>query len=390
MGGVCVRCIYTPAESVQPESRLDGLVALVTGVTRGGIGYDMARSMARRGAHVILAGRDARRLREARDVMLTELERDALPSTPQLTTLQLDVSDLASVDQCVSSFAALGLPLNLLMHNAGVLCPNGGRHDVSAQGIELSMATNYLGAFYLTQRLLPSLLRGSMAQRQQHGDRAYISRVIHISSTAHQYSSLPTHLSRIDSFFRPQPAFYDSWDSYAHSKLCQLLHAAELSRRYDPLTQLQSFSCHPGLVHTSIGDTWYLRLTCCLLAPCFKTVPQGAATGVFLACAPSRQLAEHSGAYFDNLQPARVEARVRDPDVAAAVWDHTQEVIKQWQADRSVASAASLDTNERVLTVTVSRQSHDDSLECDHLLLTSAAQSSSSSAAVAPDEDEPQ
>lgn len=334
MGGLFCRCFHADAQHVQPEANLAGLTALVTGVSVGGLGFESALQLARRGARVVFTGRNQARLDAAHRALVSALGESA--AAAQLKPMRLDVSDLASVDSFVHAFRRSKLQLNLLLHNAGILCPRGGR-ALSRQGVELTLATNYLGAFYLTQRLLPDLLRASAEQRRLHGaQRAYVSRVVHVSSRAHELSSLPLNTHRLGSYFTPKPEFYDGWDSYAHSKLCQILHAAHLSRLYDPTTQLQAFSVHPGVVGTSIGGERYLRALCCLCTPCFKSVQQGAATGVYLACAPSNELAQHSGEYFAACRPKRLSSSVTEPEVARAVWEHTLQIVREWSDARSV------------------------------------------------------
>src|SRR5690606_5690842 len=62
----------------------------------------------------------------------------------------------------------------------------------------------------------------------------------------------------------------------------------------------------------------------------------GAATGVYLACAPSDELAQHSGEYFAACRPKRLSSSVTEPEVARAVWEHTLQIVREWSDARSV------------------------------------------------------
>jgi NAD(P)-dependent dehydrogenase (short-subunit alcohol dehydrogenase family) len=118
---------------------LQGRVALVTGANTG-IGRVTARELARRGAHVIIACRSASRAQPVVD------EIRALPGAGKVELAPLDLGDFASVRKCAADVLARGLPLHLLINNAGVA----GARGITASGFELMFGVNQMGHFLLT------------------------------------------------------------------------------------------------------------------------------------------------------------------------------------------------------------------------------------------------
>jgi NADP-dependent 3-hydroxy acid dehydrogenase YdfG len=209
--------IYPSTSSICPSIRLDGQVALVTGVTRGGIGYETARVLAGRGAHVILAGRRMKDLESSKHAIersVTGCCRQTDPDAVRLTCLTLDLTDLASVRSCALAFRALNLPLHILVNNAGILSPG---YRLSAQGVESQMATNHLGHFYLTALLMHALrAAGNLA------------RVVNVSSVAHHQGNM--HVQNVAASFCPTKERYDEWTSYGETGRMHL----RISSRFVP------------------------------------------------------------------------------------------------------------------------------------------------------------
>ena len=128
----------------------DGRTALVTGANTG-IGFHQARELARHGAHVLLASRNADRGRAAQAAVAAELPAASVEFVP------LDLADLDSVHGLADQILRRADGLDLLINNAGVLAVP--HRQTTAQGFELQFGTNHLGHFALTGRLLPALLR---------------------------------------------------------------------------------------------------------------------------------------------------------------------------------------------------------------------------------------
>lgn len=108
------------------------------------------------GATVVMACRSLEHAQTAREDILRDTQNyGPIPdATKRLIPLHLDLEDFPSVQQFVSDFHALNLPLHVLVNNAGVhLKP----HKRVSLGFERTQACNYFAPFWLTQMLLDDL-----------------------------------------------------------------------------------------------------------------------------------------------------------------------------------------------------------------------------------------
>ena len=115
---------------------LSGKRALVTGASDG-IGLGIAARLAAAGAEVVLPVRN-RRKGEA-----TVARIRAGQPTAQLVLEELDLSSLVSVAALTERLCATGVPIHILINNAGVMTPP--QRQVTADGFELQFGTNHLG-----------------------------------------------------------------------------------------------------------------------------------------------------------------------------------------------------------------------------------------------------
>jgi NAD(P)-dependent dehydrogenase (short-subunit alcohol dehydrogenase family) len=202
-----------------------GRTALVTGANSG-IGFQVAVELARHGAVVLMACRDAGRGAEARDALVRQVPAAAVD------LVALDLADLDSVARLAGQVAGRTAGLDLLVNNAGVMAVP--RRQVTAQGFELQFGTNHLGHFALTMRLLPALL-------QRPG-----SRVVTVSSIVHRFGSI-----RLDDLNSEHG--YGRWRAYSQSKLANALFTLELDRRLRAAgAATASVGAHPGYTSTGL------------------------------------------------------------------------------------------------------------------------------------------
>ena len=202
---------------------LAGKNALITGANSG-IGYQAALELARHGAHVYLACRNAQKGSEA----LARLQQQVPGSSAEL--VQLDVSSLADVRRFAAGFLAHHRSLDLLINNAGVMALS--PRQVTPEGFERQFATNHLGHFALTGLLLPALMA------------APAPRVVTVASLAHKGGKIHFDDLQLERSYSP-------WGAYNQSKLANILFARELARR-SAGTSLLSLPVHPGISQTSI------------------------------------------------------------------------------------------------------------------------------------------
>lgn len=211
---------WTPEN--MPSQR--GRVAIVTGANSG-IGFETARQFAAKGAHVVLACRNAERGQAALDRLRSEnLEGE-------LELLLLDLADLSTVEAFASSFRRRHDCLDLLINNAGVMVPPFGR---TKDGFETQFGANHLGHFALTAHLMGLILATPE------------SRIVNVTSTAHWFG-------RMDFANLGAEKGYKPWPAYGQSKLANLLFTFELQRRLEALgSTTQVLAAHPGWTATEL------------------------------------------------------------------------------------------------------------------------------------------
>jgi protochlorophyllide reductase len=203
---------------------LAGKVSVVTGANRG-IGLEVARGLAGKGAQVVLAVRDTRRGEAAAAAI-----RATSPGA-SLEVMALDLADLASVHRFAAAVRSRWHALDLLINNAGIGSASLRR---TADGFELVFGTNHLGHFALGL-LLPALSGPSAA------------RVVTVASLAHGRG-------RIDFGNLDASRGYANFRAYSQSKLANLLFAYELHRRLSAAgAGLLSVAAHPGWAATDMN-----------------------------------------------------------------------------------------------------------------------------------------
>lgn len=269
---------------------LTGKLAVVTG-GYSGLGKETVRAFRAAGAEVIVPAREVQRATAE------------LADIDGVTVEQLDLLDPASIDAFADRFLATKRPLHLLVNSAGIMAAPLTR---DARGYESQFATNHLGHFQLTTRLLPAL-------RQAGG-----ARVVSVSSRGHRYGSVDFDDPQFDH------REYQPLTAYGQSKTANILFAVELDDR-EQANGIRAFAVHPGSIVTNL--TRYTDLETLrqggfidandqpIIDPSrgLKTPEQGAATQVW--CAVSPQLDGLGGVYCEDVEVAgvRVEAAAAGP-----------------------------------------------------------------------------
>jgi NAD(P)-dependent dehydrogenase (short-subunit alcohol dehydrogenase family) len=282
---------------------LSGRVAIVTGANRG-LGREVTRYLAGRGARVIMACRDEAAGEEASAALRAEHPAATLEVRP------LDLGNLASVEKFAAGLT--GEPrLDLLGNNAGLMAVDRG---LTADGFETHMGVNHLGHFALTVRLLP-LLRSTAG-----------SRVVTMSSVVARVGRVDLG----DLMWERRP--YDRWQAYFQSKLANLLFTFELDRRLRATgAPTAALAAHPGGSRTRLGHKgghWTNRLV-----PAwnqfFHSAAHGALPFVRAATDPAARAGEYYGPQLQVWGPPmreRPSRQSRDPELAAALWERSEEL----------------------------------------------------------------
>ncbi|XP_052790512.1 retinol dehydrogenase 13-like [Mya arenaria] len=288
----------------QSKARLDGRTVLITGGNTG-VGKETARDLARRGARILIAGRDLKRTNAAAD----EIRRTT--GNDNVIVYNLDLASLKSVRECAKEVLAKEDRLDILINNAGVMITP--IHWRTADGFEMQMGTNHLGHFLFTNLLLDLIKRSAP------------SRIINVSSLGHSYMDLD--LDDLNS------EKVDTVTAYGRSKLANILFTRELHRRLKG-SGVISVSLHPGAVATELyrytGDH---RLPFRLLITVFwalykhinKTPEEGAQTT--LHCALEPEVEQQSGKYFSDCAVKEPSRQAQDDVMASKLWTLSEKLV---------------------------------------------------------------
>ena len=240
---------------------------LVTGATDG-IGKQTALELSKKGATVLVHGRNEARATEAVKALGPG---DYHPVWGDLASLK-DVAAMA--DRVLAKHPVI----DVLLNNAGVFMKE---RQLTPDGFEKTMAVNHFGHFVLTHRLLPALT----AARQ--------GRIVHVSSMAHMRGGIELD----DLTFERD---FSGYGAYSASKLANVLFSNALARRLKG-TAVTSNSLHPGVIRTKLLATGFDSGGASLAS--------GAVTSVY--CASEPKLAEVSGEYFADGRKAEASSEGR-------------------------------------------------------------------------------
>jgi NAD(P)-dependent dehydrogenase (short-subunit alcohol dehydrogenase family) len=282
-----------------PDQR--GRTAVVTGANSG-LGFVTARELARAGASVTLACRDTDRGADA----ARRIEAAAPGAAVEVAAL--DLGSLASVQAFAGRFRGAHEGLDLLINNAGVMAPP---RRVTSDGFELQLATNYLGHFALTCRLL-----GAMQGRTD-------ARVVTLSSNAHK-------MARIDFDDLQSEHHYKRWRAYAQSKLADLSFALELDRRLRAgASTVRSLAAHPGYAATNLQSSAPPTVDRLVMAVTNRFMAQSAEMGalptLYAATEPGLEGGTYigpdgAGEFRGHPVPVTPSQAARDEQTAARLW----------------------------------------------------------------------
>src|SRR5438477_820370 len=274
-----------------------GKTFIVTGANAG-VGFEIARVLAARGARVLLGCREQTRAQDA----IARIKR--ITPNADLAWLPLDLGDLDSV-RAAAEIAAKEPRIDALINNAAVMNPPLMR---TKQGFESQFGVNHLGVFALTSLLLPKLA-------ETPG-----SRVVVTSSIAHLKGQIDWHDLNADKS-------YVKTDRYGGSKLANALFFYELDRRLraakSPVTAI---GVHPGVANTSLGR--HMGLIQCI-GPIVGLLLNSADKGAWPALLGATGEVKPGGYYgptgLGGIRGVAGEAKraphAEDPALAKRLWD---------------------------------------------------------------------
>ncbi|KAM6446374.1 polyprenol dehydrogenase isoform 2-T2 [Liasis olivaceus] len=281
-----------------------GKVAIVTGGIKG-IGYHIAKELARLGMHVIIVANDEKKGQES----VMEIKEEILNAKVEF--LYCDLASMKSVHQFVKEFKAKNCPLHVLINNAAVmLVPEKKTED----GFEEHIGVNYLGHFLLINLLLDTL--------KQSGTHSHNARIVTVSSSAHYAGELRLHDLQSSCLYSPYRA-------YAQSKLALVLFSYRLQHLLTlEGSHVTATAVDPGLVNTDLYKNvcWALKIVKWMIGwLLLKTPEEGASTSIYAAISP--ELEGVGGCYLYNGQRTKSSDISYDEELQKRLWTESCRLV---------------------------------------------------------------
>ena len=280
---------------------MNNKVCLVTGANAG-IGREVCLALAFRGAEVVMSARNTQEAEKVRDQIIAQTGNN------KIHLIAADLSSFQGVTVLSKEFTSKFQRLDVLINNAGIFLS---RYTETADGVETQWMVNYLAPYLLTRRLMDRLKAASEA------------RIINVSSNAHLRGTI--NFSNLNN-----SADYQGFKAYAQSKLGNVLFTKYLAEWLKP-SNISSFSVHPGVVRTGIGDKnsqGWMAWVWSLAKPFMISPAKGASTIVYLAT--SDKIQHQSGAYFINKTPSPSSKDSIDPGIAKRLWQVSEDMVKDY------------------------------------------------------------
>jgi protochlorophyllide reductase len=217
--------------------------AIITGASSG-VGLYTTKALVQKGWHVVMACRDLRKAGEAAEAV-------GLPQG-SYTLMQIDLGDLESVRRFAREFSASGRPLKALLCNAAIYMPLIKEPLLSPEGYELTMTTNHLGHFLLSNLLLEELKQSTETDKRL----VILGTVTHNPDEPGGKVYPRPDLGNFEGFeagfktpiFMADGKKFEPVKAYKDSKVCNVLTMKELHRRYHDSTGITFTSLYPGCV----------------------------------------------------------------------------------------------------------------------------------------------
>lgn len=205
---------------------LNGKTVLVTGANSG-VGFKTAEIAVSLGADVILACRNMERAQEARLKLLCDYPEASI------SVMRLDLASLSSIEAFCEELEGSKVDIDAFVNNAGAFRQPGKK---TADGFDLVIGTNYIGTYYLSERVLPYL--SSLPHE-----------VVYVNTI-----SIIHKIATVDyaDFYFERRKHYPTFPVYARSKLCLARYTYAQAKRYAG-SNVRILMNHPGMTLTPMG-----------------------------------------------------------------------------------------------------------------------------------------
>jgi len=303
--------MYLTTGRYRIKKSLSGKHILITGGTSG-IGKETVKILAQNGATVHILARD---LSKAQTV-LSEL-KEQIDLYANIPIHEMDLSNFQSIRHFVAKYLASGNPIHVLINNAAVL---NNTKKITVDGNEEICQVIYFGPFLLTNLLLERMIKSGPG-----------SRIVNLSSLSHGFVR---DFDITDLNFERRPYTLHGITAYTHSKLAVIMFTRELANRLHG-KGVTANCLHPGELPTPLYRHfgWYrpYKLFLLIMKVLLKTPQEAAQTSIFLAVAD--RVADISGHYFSDCEPAAANLLALDDKVSKDLWELSEKLTGLKKAD---------------------------------------------------------
>lgn len=273
-------------------------LAIITGAD-GGMGTEITRAVAQAGYHVIMLCYALFKGEERKNRLILET------GNKEIEVRQIDLSSMASVTDVADDLLGRGKHIDLLMNNAGTMSAG---FIQTEDGLERTVAVNYMAPYLLTMKLLPLMGKGT--------------RIVNMVSCTYSIGKITPEF-----FTHGKKGSFWRIPVYSNTKLALWLFTRELSEKLkeDGITVN---AADPGIVSTNIirMDMWFDPLTDLLFRPCIRTPKQGAATAVHLLL--DKEVEGITGQLFASCKAKKVKDIFMNHPQAKALWAETKAYLE--------------------------------------------------------------
>ena len=288
---------------------LEGKTALITG-SNSGLGYWTAKALAEKNCHVILACRTL----EKSNTTKNKLQK--LIPHAQLSTIEIELADFNNVSNKCEQISNEYEKLDLLINNAGIMHPP---KTLNSQGYEIQFAVNHLSHMLLTLKLIPLL------------EKIKNSRIVTITSLAQFFGKVGWKNLKAEDYYNKQ-------ESYATSKLANIMFALELSQKLKEKNIL-SLAAHPGIAKTNLfnaqrpSPSRIEKLSLDLFSPIFQSAEMGALPQLYAATSDSVKSGDHYGPKFNfrgHPKLSKTSPAALNTNERKRLWNKSLEIIQEF------------------------------------------------------------
>ncbi|TFH38119.1 MAG: SDR family NAD(P)-dependent oxidoreductase, partial [Chrysiogenales bacterium] len=255
-----------------------------------GHGEAVAKALAQEGADLFILGRNPEKCVRVRDEIAGETAR-----VPGI--ILCDLSSRKDIRRAAGEFLSLGRPLHLLVNNAGLVNRN---FRETGDGVEETIAVNYLAMFQLTMLLLDCIVSSAPA------------RIVNVSSDSHRIASIdPDDIEG-------RRGRYSIMGAYGRSKLAIVHFTMELARRLEGRGVTVN-AVDPGPVASGIADKEGIvgKAANAIIRLTFPRPERAARTALHLAVSP--YVEGMTGGYWRFMK--KKEPRLAGcPDIGERLW----------------------------------------------------------------------